>query len=39
MCPLAIPIVLPGEVITEKTVGAMKYYGYKNCRITKEAEI
>ena len=35
-CPPAVPIIVCGEVITEKTVNAFRYYGIKTCRVVKE---
>ena len=35
-CPPAIPIVVCGEVITEKTAELMKYYGVSVCEVVKQ---
>jgi len=34
-CPPAIPIVVPGEMIDEKALLALKYYGIEECRVVK----
>ena len=35
-CPPAIPVVVCGEIIDEKSVEIMKYYGIKNCLVVKQ---
>ena len=35
-CPPAVPIALPGEIIDENAVKAMRYYGFKECAVVKE---
>ena len=34
-CPPAIPIVMPGEMIDEKTVAAFNYYNVTECEVIK----
>lgn len=34
-CPPAIPVVVCGEIIDEKSVEILKYYGIKNCLVVK----
>lgn len=35
-CPPAVPIIVCGEVINEKTAKAFRYYAIKTCRVVKE---
>ncbi|MBR3994399.1 MAG: aminotransferase class V-fold PLP-dependent enzyme [Clostridia bacterium] len=35
-CPPAIPLVVCGEIITEKTAELMKYYGVSVCEVVKQ---
>ena len=35
-CPPAVPIAVPGEVITKEIIEAFKYYGIENCAVIKK---
>ena len=35
-CPPAVPIVVSGEIIDEKSIKALEYYGIKSCNVVKK---
>lgn len=32
-CPPAVPIIVPGEIVSEETIECFRYYGIKTCKV------